>query len=55
MRIAMLLLLGSMFGTALALTAPTDLNSVLGAPAYVAAHIMPPPPEPVFADEQADN
>ena len=55
-RIAMLLLFGSMFGTILALSGPNDLNSVLGAPVYLAEHLLSPPqPMPIFADEQADN
>lgn len=56
MRIAMLLLFVSMFGTMLALSGPVDLNSVLGAPVYVAAHLLTPPTsKPIFVDEQADN
>ena len=56
MRIAMLLLFGSVFGTLLALSGPVDLNSVLGAPVYVAAHLLSPPTgKSRFVEEQADN
>jgi len=50
----MLLLFGSLFGTILALSGPTDLNSVLGAPVSMMSHILAPlPSKPLFADEQA--
>lgn len=56
MRIAMLLLFGSVFATMFALSGPVDLNSVLGAPVYVAAHLLSlPTSKPIFVDEQADN
>ena len=56
MRVAILLLLGSMFGTILVLSGPTDLNSVLGAPAYVVTQLLAPPqPKPIFADDRADS